>query len=129
MDEIDIHAKLAQIETAPHFSMIFDGDTERAELIGSPLFQNVFEGLFCNLIGYPINFIPSVGTQPKTVIFLTADAFGVLPPISKLDLNQAMYYFVSGYTSKLAGTERGITSPEATFSTLICLSFSTFLNF
>ena len=80
-------------------------------------------------VGYPINFIPSVGTQPKTVIFLTADAFGVLPPISKLDLNQAMYYFVSGYTSKLAGTERGITSPEATFSTLICLSFSTFLNF
>ena len=73
-------------------------------------------------VGYPINFIPSaripsVGTQPKTVIFLTADAFGVLPPISKLDLNQAMYYFVSGYTSKLAGTERGITSPEATFST------------
>ena len=73
-------------------------------------------------VGYPIDFIPSaripsVGTQPKTVVFLTADAFGVLPPISKLDLNQAMYYFVSGYTSKLAGTERGITSPEATFST------------
>lgn len=54
---------------------------------------------------------------PKTVIFLTADAYGVLPPISRLDEKQAMYYFVSGFTSKLAGTERGITSPVPTFST------------
>lgn len=73
-------------------------------------------------VGYPLDFVPSaqlpsIGNHPTTVIFLTADAFGVLPPISKLDYNQAMYYFVSGYTSKLAGTERGITSPEATFST------------
>ena len=73
-------------------------------------------------VGYPVDFIPSaklpsVAGQPKTVIFLTADAFGVLPPISKLSINQAMYYFVSGYTSKLAGTERGITEPQATFST------------
>lgn len=57
---------------------------------------------------------PSV---PKTVIFLTADAYGVLPPISKLDKNQAMYYFVSGFTSKVAGTEIGITEPVPTFST------------
>ena len=73
-------------------------------------------------VGYPLEYIPnalipSVGGQPKTVIFLTADAFGVLPPISKLDKNQAMYHFVSGYTSKLAGTERGIKEPQATFST------------
>ncbi|MDD3242650.1 MAG: phosphoenolpyruvate carboxykinase (ATP) [Eubacteriales bacterium] len=73
-------------------------------------------------VGYPVDFIPNaaipgVGSQPKTVIFLTADAYGVLPPISKLDKNQAMYYFVSGFTSKLAGTERGITSPVPTFST------------
>ncbi len=73
-------------------------------------------------VGYPINYIPNadvngVGNIPKTVIFLTADAFGVLPPISKLDRNAAMYHFVSGYTSKLAGTERGITEPKATFST------------
>lgn len=70
---------------------------------------------------YPVEFIPdavipSIGKHPKTVIFLTADAFGVLPPIAKLDRKQAMYYFISGYTSKLAGTERGITEPQATFS-------------
>ena len=60
---------------------------------------------------------PSVAGHPNTIIFLTADAFGVLPPISKLTKEQAMYHFLSGYTSKLAGTERGVTSPEATFST------------
>ncbi|WP_100373840.1 phosphoenolpyruvate carboxykinase (ATP) [Bacillus sp. FJAT-45037] len=71
---------------------------------------------------YPLEAIPnalaqSVAGHPNTIIFLTADAFGVLPPISKLTKEQAMYHFLSGYTSKLAGTERGITSPEATFST------------
>ncbi|MBM7554769.1 phosphoenolpyruvate carboxykinase (ATP) [Thalassobacillus pellis] len=70
---------------------------------------------------YPIDNIdnivlPSVAGHPNTIIFLTADAFGVLPPISKLTKEQAMYHFLSGYTSKLAGTERGVTSPEATFS-------------
>jgi phosphoenolpyruvate carboxykinase (ATP) len=70
---------------------------------------------------YPVNYIdnvvlPSVGGHPSTVIFLTADAFGVLPPIAKLNNEQAMYQFLSGYTSKLAGTERGVTQPEATFS-------------
>ena len=73
-------------------------------------------------VGYPVEFIPNaaipgVGGQPKTVVFLTADAFGVLPPIAKLDKDMAMFHFVSGYTSKLAGTERGITEPQATFST------------
>ncbi|MDD4601542.1 Phosphoenolpyruvate carboxykinase (ATP) [bioreactor metagenome] len=71
---------------------------------------------------YPIEYIPnalvpSIGGHPKTVVFLTADAFGVLPPIAKLTKEQAMYHFLSGYTSKLAGTERGITEPQATFST------------
>ncbi|MTH54463.1 phosphoenolpyruvate carboxykinase (ATP) [Bacillus mangrovi] len=61
--------------------------------------------------------LPSIAGHPNTIVFLTADAFGVLPPISKLTKEQAMYHFLSGYTSKLAGTERGITSPEATFST------------
>lgn len=71
---------------------------------------------------YPIDhiegaLIPGVGGHPKVIVFLTADAFGVLPPISKLTKEQAMYHFLSGYTSKLAGTERGITEPLATFST------------
>ncbi|MDO5564126.1 MAG: phosphoenolpyruvate carboxykinase (ATP) [Eubacteriales bacterium] len=74
-------------------------------------------------VGYPVNYIsnsqiPGYGGIPKVVIFLTADAFGVLPPISKLSENAAMYHFVTGFTSKLAGTERGITTPEPTFSTL-----------
>ena len=60
---------------------------------------------------------PSVAGHPNTIIFLTADASGVLPPISRLTKEQAMFHFLSGYTSKLAGTERGVTSPEATFST------------
>ena len=59
----------------------------------------------------------SVGGTPKSVVFLTADAFGVLPPISKLTREQAMYHYVSGYTAKVAGTERGIIEPQATFST------------
>ena len=59
-----------------------------------------------------------MGGIPKVVIFLTADAFGVLPPISRLGKDAAMYHFVTGFTSKLAGTERGVTEPQPTFSTL-----------
>src|SRR3546814_1600178 len=58
-----------------------------------------------------------MGPVPRTVIMLTADAFGVLPPIAKLTPDQAMYHFLSGYTAKVAGTEIGVTEPEATFST------------
>jgi phosphoenolpyruvate carboxykinase (ATP) len=70
---------------------------------------------------YPIEFIPntvpgSKGPHPKVLLMLTADAFGVLPPISKLSRDQAMYHFLSGYTAKVAGTERGVTEPQATFS-------------
>ena len=73
-------------------------------------------------VGYPVEYIDNAemsgqGGIPKTVIFLTADAFGVLPPISKLNNEQAMYYFVSGFTSKVAGTEIGVKEPVPTFST------------
>ena len=72
-------------------------------------------------VAYPLNFIPgavipSIGGHPKAIIFLTADAMGVLPPIAKLTTDGAMYHFMSGYTSKIAGTERGIIEPIATFS-------------
>lgn len=71
---------------------------------------------------YPIHYIENIQVSgkagvPNTIFFLTADAFGVLPAISKLTEEQAKYYFLNGYTSKLAGTERGVTEPEATFST------------
>ena len=77
---------------------------------------------------YPIEFIDNViesgmGGHPNVVIFLSADSFGVLPPISKLTTEQAMYYFLSGYTSKLAGTERGVTTPQATFSSCFGAEF------
>ncbi|MBK1973213.1 phosphoenolpyruvate carboxykinase (ATP) [Campylobacter sp. TTU-622] len=72
-------------------------------------------------VSYPIEHIQNhkkdlKATHPRNIIFLTADAFGVLPPVSKLNKEQAMYYFLSGYTAKVAGTERGITEPQATFS-------------
>jgi phosphoenolpyruvate carboxykinase (ATP) len=66
---------------------------------------------------YIANHVPSGrGGHPKNIVFLTADAFGVLPPLAKLTREQAMYYFLSGYTAKVAGTERGVTEPQATFS-------------
>jgi len=76
-------------------------------------------------VSYPLDHIknsvfssgkPSMGSHPKTIVFLTCDAYGVLPPVSKLSSDQAMYHFISGYTAKVAGTERGITEPKATFS-------------
>jgi phosphoenolpyruvate carboxykinase (ATP) len=73
-------------------------------------------------IAYPLDFIPNASTtgrggHPKNIVMLTCDAFGVLPPIAKLDASQAMYHFLSGYTAKVAGTEKGVTEPQATFST------------
>lgn len=72
-------------------------------------------------VTYPVDFIegaviPSVAGHPKNIVFLTADAYGVMPPVSKLSPEQAMYYFINGYTSKLAGTEAGVTEPTPNFS-------------
>ncbi|MCI4680456.1 phosphoenolpyruvate carboxykinase [Rhodoblastus acidophilus] len=73
-------------------------------------------------VAYPLDFIPNASAtgragHPKNIVLLTCDAFGVLPPIAKLDASQAMYHFLSGYTAKVAGTEKGVTEPSATFST------------
>ena len=97
-------------------NVIMDEETRKLDFDDGTLTENT-------RVGYPIHYIsncvePSEGGIPKVVIFLTADAFGVLPPISRLSRDAAMYHFVTGFTSKLAGTERGITEPVPTFSTL-----------
>lgn len=96
-------------------NVVYDENTRELDYSSDKITENT-------RAAYPIDFIPGaipggMGGHPKAIIFLTADAFGVLPPIAKLTKEQAMYYFLSGYTSKLAGTERGITEPQATFST------------
>jgi phosphoenolpyruvate carboxykinase (ATP) len=92
-----------------------DTDTRRIDLEDATLTENT-------RAAYPISHIPNasrtgIGGHPQDIVFLTADAFGVLPPISKLSPDQTMYHFISGYTAKVAGTERGVTEPQATFST------------
>lgn len=106
-------------ETTRRFGTIlenvaFDSDTGRLNLDDDSLTENT-------RAAYPISHIPNatregLGGQPANIIMLTADAFGVLPPIAKLTPAQAMYHFLSGYTAKVAGTEKGVTEPQATFS-------------
>jgi phosphoenolpyruvate carboxykinase (ATP) len=96
-------------------NVVYNEDTREADYDDKSLTENT-------RAAYPIEYIPNAlipgaAGHPNVVVFLTADAFGVLPPISKLTKEQAMFHFLSGYTSKLAGTERGVTEPEATFST------------
>jgi phosphoenolpyruvate carboxykinase (ATP) len=91
-----------------------DNDTRRLDLDDRSLTENT-------RAAYPISHIPNAtrsgrGDHPRNIVFLTADAFGVLPPIARLTPAQAMYHFISGYTARVAGTERGITEPQATFS-------------
>ena len=95
-------------------NVIMDDETREFDFADATLTENT-------RVGYPVEYIPNcvipgVAGHPKTVIFLTADAFGVLPPVSILTPEQTQYYFLSGFTAKLAGTERGITEPTPTFS-------------
>ncbi|EGO64083.1 phosphoenolpyruvate carboxykinase (ATP) [Acetonema longum] len=95
-------------------NVVIDEDSRQPDYASEAITENT-------RAAYPIRHIPhsiypGIGGHPSTILFLTADAFGVLPPIAKLSPEQAMFYFLSGYTSKLAGTERGIAEPQATFS-------------
>jgi phosphoenolpyruvate carboxykinase (ATP) len=117
---IDLSAeKEPQIYAAIRFgtvleNVVLDPETHRPNYADGSLTENT-------RAAYPVDFIPGalipgVAGHPERVLFLTADAFGVLPPIARLSREQALYYFLAGYTSKLAGTERGVTEPQATFS-------------
>ncbi|MFO0547836.1 MAG: phosphoenolpyruvate carboxykinase (ATP) [Polyangiaceae bacterium] len=95
-------------------NVVFDSNTRKVDYTDVSITDNT-------RCSYPIEFIPNaklpcVAGHPNNVIFLTCDAFGVLPPVSKLTNAQAMYHFISGYTAKVAGTEVGVTEPSATFS-------------
>jgi phosphoenolpyruvate carboxykinase (ATP) len=96
-------------------NVVFDEATRRLDLDSQTKTENTRSA-------YPLNFIPNVhpgsrAGHARSIVMLTADAFGVLPPISRMTTEQAMYHFLSGYTAKVAGTERGVNEPEATFST------------
>jgi phosphoenolpyruvate carboxykinase (ATP) len=113
--EPEIYATTTRFGTVLE-NVVVDPDTRRLDLDDARFTENT-------RASYPIDFIPNIapggrGGQPATVVMLTADAFGVLPPISKLTPEQAMYHFLSGYTARVAGTEKGMGSePQATFST------------
>ncbi|HEX8352160.1 MAG TPA: phosphoenolpyruvate carboxykinase (ATP), partial [Pyrinomonadaceae bacterium] len=96
-------------------NVVFDPATRTPDLDDASKTENT-------RAAYPLTSIPNIvpegyGGHPSNIIMLTADAFGVLPPVAKLTPEQAMYHFLSGYTAKVAGTERGVTEPQATFST------------
>jgi len=102
-------------------NLVFDPDTREVDYGNSSITENT-------RASYPIHFInhtqiPCVAGVPKNIIFLTADAFGVLPPVSRLTPEQASYHFISGYTAKVAGTEMGVTEPQATFSACFGAAF------
>lgn len=104
-------------------NVMIDVETRHLDLDDDTLTENT-------RAAYPISHIPNAtrkkrGGQPLNIIFLTADAFGVMPPISRLTPEQTMYHFLSGYTAKVAGTEKGVTEPQATFSTCFGAPFMT----
>ncbi len=102
-------------------NVVFDQDTHTVDYTDTSITENT-------RAAYPIEYIPNakvpcVGGHPKNIIFLTCDAFGVLPPVARLSPEQAMYHFISGYTAKVAGTEMGVTEPTATFSACFGAAF------
>jgi phosphoenolpyruvate carboxykinase (ATP) len=102
-------------------NVVYDEDTHVVDYDDTSLTENT-------RASYPIDFIPNaeipcVGGHPQNILFLTCDAFGVLPPVSRLSPSQAMYHFISGYTAKVAGTEMGVTEPQATFSACFGAAF------
>lgn len=112
--EPEIHATTKRFGTVLE-NVVIDEHTREIDLDDASLAEN-------SRGSYPIDFIPNasadnLGPVPKNIIFLTADAYGVLPPIARLTPDQAMYHFLSGYTARVAGTEIGVTEPSATFST------------
>jgi phosphoenolpyruvate carboxykinase (ATP) len=112
--EPEIYATCSMFGTVIE-NMVFDKETFELDFEDSSLTQNM-------RCAYPLEFIPNasetgLGGHPKNIILLTCDAYGVLPPISRLTPAQAMYHFLSGFTSKTPGTERGVVEPEPTFST------------
>src|SRR6266516_1656377 len=96
-------------------NVIIDETSRDLDLDSDAITENTRAAYSLSLI--PNVVPPGIGNQPKNVVMLTADAFGVLPPISRLSPEAAMYHFLSGYTAKVAGTEKGVTEPKATFST------------
>ncbi|MEP4667486.1 MAG: phosphoenolpyruvate carboxykinase (ATP), partial [Cyclobacteriaceae bacterium] len=102
-------------------NVAIDSSTGKADYTSSKYTENT-------RASYPLEFvknvkIPARGGHPKNIIFLTCDAYGILPPVSKLTPQQAMYHFISGYTAKMAGTEMGVKEPEATFSACFGAAF------
>lgn len=111
--EPEIHATTQMFGTILE-NVVVDPKTGQIDLDDDSITENT-------RASYPIQYIPNHvpegrGGHPRNIVFLTADAFGVLPPIAKLTPEQAMYHFLAGYTAKVAGTERGVTEPQATFS-------------
>ena len=113
-DEPEIFAMTRRFGTILE-NVVIDRESRQIDLADETITENTRASYLLNQLD---NFEPSgMGDHPQNVIFLTADAFGVLPPIARLTPEQAMYHFLSGYTAKIAGTEKGVKEPQATFST------------